>query len=224
MKKTFILAVWFLSQLCFGQSSFNYAKDFKTILERSKDKTDAFYYDNLLARFNSNDLTLTSHEILALLIGYTGKPDFKPYKDISKERDIYDIIGNGKFEEGLREASKFLATHPLSVKVLFEKSYAFYKLGKRDSSDVYFSRGKRIFDAMEYSGDGKTTETPMFSLGPADGQDYIHRRLQSSIGIMGSGRDKNGNFLDMLDAEDKFGTTTKMYFIIEHAAKKMFDE
>lgn len=41
---------------------------------------------------------------------------------------------------------------------------------------------------------------------------------------MGSGRDKNGNFLDMLEAIYKDSTSEKLYFIIQHATNKMFSE
>ena len=39
---------------------------------------------------------------------------------------------------------------------------------------------------------------------------------------MGSGFDKNGNFIDILEAKAKSGESFNMYFIIQHAAAKMF--
>lgn len=207
-----------------AQTSFNYNSDFKTILAKTRDTANELSYTRLLKRFNKNDTTLSNFEVLALMIGFTDKEDYKPYADLDKERAIYNLNDEGKFEQALAKADSFLSTHPLSVKVLYEKSYAFHKLNKQDSAAVYMLRGIRIFRAMRYSGDGKTTDTPMFALGPADGQDFIHKAVGASIGTMGSSRDKSGNFLDMLEAKNKDGKTVMLYFIIQHATEKMFKE
>ncbi len=206
----------------FAQTTFNYAKDFSTILQRTKDKQAPLSYDLLLNRFKANDTTLTDFEVLALMIGFTDKPDYKPYEDLSEERDIYQLNGEGKYREGLDKANEFLSTHPLSVKVLMEKSYSFYKLEQQDSAQYYMDQAGRIFEAMYFSGDGKSRETPTFALGPADGQDYIRKFIGEDIGMMGSGRDSNGNFLDMLELKFKDGETVMLYFIIQHATNKMF--
>ncbi len=39
---------------------------------------------------------------------------------------------------------------------------------------------------------------------------------------MGSGTDKNGNFLDILQAKYQDGRTVTLHFIIQHATNKMF--
>lgn len=217
-------------QIAFGQTSFNYKDDFKTVLAKTKNQNDNLSYDKLLKRFTTNDTTLTDFEVLALMIGFTDKPEFKPYSDLSKEREIYNINGDGKFQEALDSANVFLKTHPLSVKVLFEKAYSFHKLGQEDSAAFYAYKGRRIFKAMYFSGNGKSPETPTFALGPADGQDYIYKYIGSKIGgakigMMGSGSDKNGNFIDILEVVPNNGSTSyKLYFIIQHATDKMFSE
>jgi hypothetical protein len=206
----------------FGQTTFSYKDDFKNVLAKTKDANDNLSYDKLLKRFAVNDTTLTDFEILALLIGFTDKPEFKPYQDLDTEREIYGINGDGKFKEGLDKASTFLRTHPFSVKVLFEKAYSFHKLGQEDSAAFYAYKGQKIFSAMWFSGNGKTKATPTFALGPADGQDYIHKFVGADIGIMGSDKDANGNYLDMLEAKFEDGTTVTLYFIIQHATDKLF--
>jgi hypothetical protein len=206
----------------FAQASFNYKEDFKKLLAKTKDENDSLAYDKLLKRFTVNDTTLTDFEVLVLLIGFTDKPAYKPYQDLDTERKIYELNGNKKYEEGLQLGQKFMNTHPLSVKTLFEVAYSFHKLNKEDSADYYLYRGRRIFQAMYFSGDGKSKETPTFALGPADGQDYIHKFVGADIGIMGSGRDDEGNFLDILEAKFENGNTLTLYFIIQHATSKMF--
>lgn len=230
MKKILPFLLLSLSSTLFGQTSFNYQSDFKTILSKTKDSNDNLYYDKLLKRFAMNDTSLTDYEVLALLIGFTDKKEFKPYQDITIEKEIFSLNGNGKFKEALDSANVFLKTHPLSVKVLFEKGYSFYKLGQNDSADYYAYKGKRIFRAMYFSGKGKSPETPTFALGPADGQDYIYKFVGSAIGgakigTMGSGRDNDGNFLDILQVVPESGSPSfTLYFIIQHATDKMFSE
>ena len=221
MKNIITAILIIISLTSFGQTTFNYQNDFKTILAKTKDATDNFAYDKLLKKYKSNDTTMSDYEVLALMIGFTGKPEYKPYQDLDIEREIYELNGDHKYKEALDKSTEFLKTHPLSLKALFEKSYAFHKLGKEDSAAYYLYEGKRILHAMHFSGDGKTTETPMFALGPADGQDYIYK-AGADIGTMGDGRDKNGNFLDILEAKLNDGTSMELYFIIQHATDKMF--
>ena len=197
-------------QITYSQTSFNYKDDFNKVLSKSKDLKDNLSYDKNLKRFNSNDTTLTDYEILALLIGFTDKPQYRPYQDLDIERDIYKLNGDKKYKAGLEKGKKFIETHPLSVKTLFEISFSFHKLNKEDSAQYYLYQGQRIFKAMNFSGDGKTKETPTFSLGPTDGQDYINKFVGGDIGTMRSGRDKNGNFLDILEV--KFEDGNKIYF------------
>ncbi len=209
-------------QIAIGQTTFNYKDDFQKVLAKTKDQNDNLSYDKLLKRFSVNDTTLTDFEVLALLIGFTDKPEYKPYGDLTTEREIYKLNGEKKYQEGLDKVNEFLKTHPLSVKALLEKSYSFHKLEQKDSAQFYMYQGQRIFKAMYFSGDGKTKETPTFALGPADGQDYIYKFVGSDIGTMGSGRDKNGNFLDILEAKFEGGQSVTLYFIIQHATDKMF--
>lgn len=223
MKKLFLLLTVITALTSFGQTTFSYKDDFKNILYKTKDQNDSLSYDKLLKRFVANDTTLTDFEVLALLIGFTDKPEYKPYQDLDTERQIYNLNGEKKYQQGLDSANKFLKTHPLSVKTLFEKSYSFHKLEQKDSAQYYLYQGRRIFKAMYFSGDGKTSENPSFALGPADGQDYIRKFVGAKIGTMGSGRDKTGNFLDILEAKFNDGQTMKLYFIIQHATIKMFD-
>lgn len=221
MKKIFTTILLTVTLMAFGQITFNYQKDFKTILAKTKDSKDKLAYDKLLKKFKSNDTTMTDYEVLALMIGFTDKPEYKPYQDLDTEREIYNLNGDKKYKEALDMTNKFLKTHPLSLKGLFEKSFAFYKLEKSDSANFYLVKARQILSAMKFSGDGKTMETPMFALGPADGQDYIMKN-GADIGVMGDGRDKNGNLIDILEAKLKDGKSMTLYFIIQHASEKMF--
>lgn len=204
-----------------GQGSFIYKRDFKSILKETKDPKNKLFYDTLLKRFKENDTTLTRHEILSLLIGFTDKPEYKPYNVLETERLIYKLNYEGKFKEAYDTANRLLKVYPLSYEGLKEYSYTLSKLGKDDSAHYYLDLVAKIMGAMLYSGNGRTPETAIFALGPTDGQHFI-KGAGWGIKTMGSGKDPDGNFLDMLLAT-KNGKDTQMYFNIQHAALKMFD-
>lgn len=208
----------------YGQLSFNYHNDFKKILSETKDSTSNYFYNRLLERFKVNDSTMSDSEILALLIGFTEKPEYKPYKDIFTESEIYKLNGEKKYREAISQGGTFLISHPLNVKTIFEMYYGYRKSGLTDSADFYLYQGLRILNIMNKTGDGRTPETAIFALGPADGQEFIYKFLDADIGTMGSGSDKHGNFVDMLEAKFDDGTRKMYYFVIEHATAKMFDD
>jgi hypothetical protein len=195
MKKIYALFLLLLSLTCTAQEVFNYQKDFKTVLARTKDRNDSLYYEKLLSRYSINDTSLTNYQVLALLVGYTDNPAYKPHTDLVKEKEIHSLNLRGEYAKALVEANEFLILHPFSIKAIFAKAYAFNNLGKEDSAEFYAFRGFSIFHAMELTGDGRSSETPFFSLGAEDGQDYIRRAVHVGVGKKGMGQDRNGNAL-----------------------------
>ncbi|MCB0497217.1 MAG: DUF4919 domain-containing protein [Cyclobacteriaceae bacterium] len=218
-----IIAITIISSsILFAQVTFNYHKDFKRILEQSKDKSSEFYYPKLLERFNRNDSTLTDLEVLALQIGFTANSNYKPYQTVSIEREIKDLVWKEKYEEALIECNKFLKTNPLNFTALMEKGFAYMKLGK-EGSELQKERFMIVLHSILASGEG-TKDSPFFVLSPIDGQTLITHIFGESIGIMGSGTDANGNFLDILEMKKEDGSSKTLYFNINHAAEKMFSE
>ena len=230
MRHAITLLILLLSSITFGQKfMFDYQKDYKKILEQTKDKKSTLQYDKLLNRFQNYDTTLTDFEVLALLIGYTANENFKPYNYLFTEREIYSLNGKDKYQEAISLCDSFLVHVPLSQQAIIEKSYAYRKLEQADSAEFYLWQFKRIMEAMRQSGDGYTPETAFFSLGPADGQNFLRIYASFGIGTMGSGRDKNGNFVDILEAlweDEETGErmNKKFYFQIQHASQTILDE
>lgn len=210
-----LIAFGFIAQ---AQTTFSYKNDFKTILAKTKDASDKLNYDKLLSRFQINDSTLTNAEVLALMIGFTARPEYKPSVDLKEERAIYNLNAEGKYDAALKKADEFLKTHPLSIKAIYELSFSYYKAGNTEMAKFYVKQGQRLFNAMTYSGNGKTKQTPIFALSAEDGQEYIYKFLQGGIGEMDSARDDEGNNLDILEATFKVGEPYKLFFISEHGA------
>lgn len=206
---------------------FDYQKDYNTILEQSKKKDSPFFYNSLLKRFQLNDTTLTDKEVLAFMIGFTGQANYLPYEYIDIERQIYQLNDEKKFEAALIVCDTFLLTHPASQQAFIEKAYAFHKVGKEDSAKQYMRKFDRIMEAMASTGDGLTAETAVFAVSPIDGQNFITKFLSYDIGSMGSGSDKNGNFVDILEAiikkKDGKEDKVKLYFQIQHASQTMLN-
>lgn len=225
MKKLKILGFLLVAlavQISYAQSAFSYKDDFDKVLLKTKDPDGALSYEKLAKRFHANDTTMTDFEVLAMMIGFTDSKEYKPYEDVLIEREIYSLNEEEKYQEAFDAGIEFIETHPLSVKVLFEIVYSCQQLEKEDLAQFYAYKGQRIFEAMFFSGDGRTIDTPAFALGPGDGQDFVYKVVGATIGTMGSGRDKNGNFIDILEAKFEDGNTMNLYFIIQHATNKMF--
>ena len=204
---------------CFAQETFNYQTDFKDILAKTKDPNDHLAYEKLLSRFSALDTTLTDYEVLALLIGFTDKPDYKPY-DYSTEKEIWKLYDRSKYQKAVDLGKKYLNTHPLSIKALFGVAYSCQQLRQDSSARYYAYQVLRIFRAMRFSGNGKAPENPIFSLGASDGYDYINKFVNTDVRLMDPDKDKNGNLLDVLIAKLEDGQIQVYYFIIEHAARK----
>ncbi len=199
--------------------NFDYHTEFKSLLEKSKDKNNEYYYPKLLERFNSNDSTLTDKEMIALQIGVTNEKNYKPYETMSQEQEILELVSDKSYEKAIKKCDELLKDNPLNFVALMEKSFCSMKLDRPDAL-IQKEKFMRVVSSIFWSGDG-TIEHPIFVLGPTDGQFLIRYILGDDIGIMGSGRDKNGYFLDIL--EMTHGDQSKdMHFIINHATKTMF--
>lgn len=215
-----------ISMASFGQN-FDYQKDFDSYLGRSQDPASPFFYEKLLERFNAGDTALQSKEILHLLIGFTAKSEFRPYSYFRKERDAYSLVEGKEYQQGLVLADSLLSHIPVSQQAIISKAAALHYLGRTEESSLQIWKFDKIMRAMAWSGDGATPETAFFALGPADGQNFIEFFLGQSIGTMGSGSDRHGNFVDILEMVyvDEGGEqrAVSVYFQIEHASKTILE-
>lgn len=221
--KQIILLLLFIPILAFSQANFNYKKDFDKFLKESKNKKSEFYYEDLLSRYNKVDTTLSNPQVLALLIAFTDNKFYKPYKDLEVGRKLYKMNDEGKYKEVIEEGTRFLRDHPFDIKSLFEVFYAYHKTDDQKNAEQYLIRSKLIFKAIYYSGNATSIDTPAFALNPSDGQDFILKAVGGKIGTMGSGRDKDGYFIDMLEMKMEGEQSQTLYFIIPHDTKKMFE-
>lgn len=211
------------SQADTSRPSFDYARDFKNILEQTKDRTSPLYYHKLLTKFLSEDSTITRAETLALLIGYTEDPHFKPWEDMQVEKEIYDMNDTADYEGSLEASKIYLQTHPLSLRVLKERSFSYHQLKNKDSAQYFMDLVDKVMGAMIYSGKGRKPENPIFSLGLADGEYFI-----PNVGMTVAGKttewNRHNHFMEVIDAMNEMGEHNKYYFVIQHAKEKIDDD
>ena len=212
---------------------FKYSRDYAKIIALTKKDTSGLYFPDLYKRFAAADTTLTNYEVLALQIGYTDNDNYWPYQDIEMEREIWGLNEQKKYKEAIMTCDTLLRKNPFNLLACREKGYGLDKMGQIDSADYYFYKFDKIVTCDFSTGDGTSYETSWFVISPADGQWIIKLALQGSICFMGSGRDKDRNFHDILgyhpDEEDQKSEKKEnssdcmhLYFNIQHAAKRMF--
>ena len=207
----------------FAQPPFEYKRDFKPFAEQSQDKESPLFYQKLLIRFLDRDTSLSNMETLALMIGYTEDPHYKPFEDMDSEKEVFDLNEEGNYEGAVGKGRKYLQTHPLSLRVLKETSYSYHQKQMQDSADYYMDLVEKVMNAMIYSGDGKKPETPIFSLGLADGEYFI-----PNIGMKVLNKDTDWNkdnlFLEVIDASKSGDDHINYFFVIQHAKQKIDDD
>lgn len=217
---------------------FIYHRDFKQIFDSTQESSSPVYYQKLIKRFLDNDSSLTNPEVLALMIGYTKNPHFKPMDDMEKEIEIFDLNKNGECREAIHKARPYLQTHPLSLLVLREISFAYQQVTKKefqknlimdsavlyqDSGIYYMALNDKIMEAMIYSGKGKTPESAIFSLGLADGE-YFIPNVGFKIEKKDTDWNKNGDFMEIIKTIIADQSTVNYYFVIQHAKQKIDDD
>jgi len=221
MKPLLLLLTLVISGISLGQE-FDYHTDYKSLLEQTQDSTSSNFYPKLLERFNRNDSTMTNMEVLTLQIGFTVNTNYKPYKTIETEREIMKLIGQKSYKKAISACNGLLESNPINFTALMEKGFAYMKL-KKDSTEFHKEKFMKVVYAIMASGNG-SKERPHFVLSPLDGQTLSTHILGGSLGTMGSGRDENGYFLDILEVYIEGKTLETKYFHINHASETMFKE
>ncbi|MES2848343.1 MAG: DUF4919 domain-containing protein [Bacteroidota bacterium] len=222
--RTFLTVLLLLSGITgFAQPAFDYKRDFKPFVEQSQDKQSPLYYQKLLIRFLDRDTTMSNMETLAMMIGYTEDSHYKPFEDMDPEKEVFDLNEEGKYDDAVIKGRKYLQTHPLSLRVNKETSYAYFQKQMQDSADYYMDLVEKLMNAMIYSGTGKKPSTPIFSLGLADGEYFI-----PNIGMKVLNTDTDWNddnlFLEIIDASKSGDDHINYYFVIQHAKNRIDDD
>lgn len=204
----------------FGQEVFDYKKDIKIILAMTKDSASPLSYSKLLPKFLAKDTSMHGYQMLALLIGFTDQEAYNPYEDIETEKSIFDLNEAGNYEDALDQSAAYIKKHPLSLRILKERSFAFYQQKQQDSADYYMDLVDKIMEGMAFSGKGLTADKPMFALGLDDGEHFM-KNVGMVITNRATGNNQRGDFMEIVNGMKEDGSTKIMYFLIQHAYNKM---
>lgn len=221
VKSTCLLLLMIVVQSnLFAQEIFDYKKDIKIILAMTKDSASPLCYSKLLPRFLAKDTSMHGYQMLALLIGFTDQEAYNPYEDIETEKSIFDLNEAGNYEEALVQSEAYIKKHPLSLRILKERSFAFYQQKQQDSADYYMDLVDKIMEGMVFSGKGLTADKPMFALGLDDGEHFM-KNVGMIITNRATGNNQRGDFMEIVNGMKEDGSTKIMYFLIQHAYNKM---
>lgn len=228
MKQLFIILIFQLGicNIVNAQFVFDYKIHFDSISELTQSKKSEYNYTKLLSRFEKSDSTITSKEILFLMIGETQKKNYLPYEWIEIEREIIDLVNQKKYTNALSKCNYLIDFSPLNFTALMQKAFIL-SMGEQDSNVKSIANFKfvKVLDAILASGEG-TINSPIFVLSPFDGQIITQLIFGLKTGTMNSFEDSNGNFLDGIEiiSQNDDEPNIYMYFIIDHAVKKMFNQ
>ncbi|MGQ3012945.1 MAG: DUF4919 domain-containing protein [Flavobacteriales bacterium] len=199
-----------------AQKPFDYAKDFRSIKDQVLTIGGPLEYDSLLARFQRADTTMPSSNVLALMIGFTAQPAYKPYKVLDDELRINKLNMADDYKKALAVSDSFLRSYPLSMKVIFERMVAFNALKQADSANYYANQVRMLRDAMYDSGSIFDKEGAAFALAPLDGRYFLLALGYETVNVSYVS-DYMRHRIEVIEIQNDRGSPVSFYFNIQHA-------
>lgn len=216
MRETFLFLITFISINFVSAQNFDYQTDFEKLVEQSKDSISPNNYEKLKAEFIQNGENFTKEKVVALMAGQTASGFYDAYGIIDMERS-YQFADKFPSDTIHKYADQFLKIYPTNFSLNYGLWKTYEKDNDKENTERFKKRFKLIAESILSTGDG-TNEKPYFVLSPIDGQVLIRLYYGKEIGMMGSGADKHGNFVDVLEIID--GENTKsLNFVIAHAMR-----
>ncbi|MCG8808865.1 DUF4919 domain-containing protein [Tenacibaculum finnmarkense] len=214
MRETFLLLITFISINVISAQNFDYQTDFKKLVEQSKDNESPNNYEKLKIEFIKDGENFTKEKVVALMAGQTASEFYDAYGMINMER-AYQVAEKYSSDTIHKYVHKLLKTHPVNLSLNYGLWKTYEKDGEKENAEKHKQRFNLICESILSTGNG-TNEKPYFVLSPIDGQVLIRLYYGKEIGMMGSGADKHGNFVDILEMID--GENSKsLNFVIAHA-------
>lgn len=142
--------------------------DEEDILARITDPTSAFFYPNLMMRYNSGDRTLGEEEYHYLYYGFAYQEEYRPLEPndaldklmlVASTLDI-DNPEVRSLEQILVAGEEALRRDPFSPQVLNLMAYAYGGLGNTEREQTAYEQMRHVLRTIESSGDGLSKDTP----------------------------------------------------------------
>jgi hypothetical protein len=138
--------------------------DYDSIRRVTQDKSSAYYYPGLLARYQESDTTLTDGEYRALYFGFLFQPGYTPYThsayaDSVRALFAADSLAPADFPLLIHYEKQILLEDPFSLRDLNILSYVSDRMGDTVTAIQAAIRLGAVAQTILFSGDGKTEET-----------------------------------------------------------------
>lgn len=142
--------------------------DEEDILQQISNPESAYYYPNLMMRYQNGDLQLNEMEYHYLYYGYAYQAEYKPLEEndaldkvllLASSLDV-DHPEVATLEQLLGAIEEALRHDPFSPQILNLKAYAHGALGHHDKEQAAYEQMRHVMMTIEDSGDGLTKETP----------------------------------------------------------------
>jgi len=143
---------------------------FDSLRKESNVPASKYNYEQLLARFLTDDTTLTPDEMYMMIVGFSVQSTYNPfnYNDINdlKRLACHDV------DTAIRKGIELTKINPLNPSLNRELMYCYRKKGNMDEGEKYRNRIKLFFNGVLYSGNG-TCGRPYVSLWAKEEYNFI---------------------------------------------------
>lgn len=172
--------VWMIiaSFVAQAQDEFN-IPDYNEIERLTKDQGSIFYYDNLFARYQANDTTLSPRDYRMLYYGYFFQPGYSPFKFTNESDTIKTIVNREQltktdWNELKRVAQGHLKQNPFDLKGINIAWLATRQTGDSAEARLYFDKLKKLVQTILSTGDGLSENTAFHVLSVSHEYDIVN--------------------------------------------------
>lgn len=205
----------------FAQSNFAYKSDYQAILVETKNEASELSYDKLIRKYKTQDPSLSSKDVLSLMIGHTDRMEYRSNAYSNVESAVRITGRDGTVKDIYTTAKSFLNQLPFSLSLLNQLMFTSKKLGLNNDAEIYRKAITHVTEAMKLSGDGLSPETAIFILESRDASFFLGE-LRSKGYIIGAKNimDK-GDYFEVYEYQKREnGPTYNFYFNLNHSVKK----
>ena len=190
--------------------------DLEQIRMEVNNPQSAYYYPTLVAKYNSNDTTMTIDEYSYYYLGYTFQEDYNPYRKSEYAHQIDHLYKQNKelsvaeYENLVLFAKQTLNDDPFDLRQINILIYALKGLNRHNDAKVWQYRLDHLIDAILATGDGKTPETAWHVIYPT--HEYI---ILNCLGMKGVEFVFVEPYYDYIEAEKNALKIEGFYFNVE---------
>lgn len=222
MKKSLlIISALAIALSSFAQSNFAYKSDYQTILIETKNESSDLSYDKLIRKYKTQDPSLSSKEVLSLMIGHTDRLEYRPNAYTDVENAVRITSRGGSPKDIYNTAKSYLNQLPFSLSLLHQLLFTAKNLGLTEDVEKYRKSITYVTEAMKLSGDGLTSDKAIFILEPRDANFFLFELRSKGYLTDTKNLVETGGAFEVYEYQKREnGPAYNFYFVLNHSAKK----